>query len=192
MYWVSSERALTERVPHRPVWALRTLNAADRCCATVCAAGKKEALKEKDQQLNCIEVSAHRCEQCNYTAERQGNECKELGHVTKVIPKMKKRGFQCGKCKNHTTELNARWPKKACSKCGGTDWKDAGIRKGTSDAPTAASEFKPRGEEHGKFRNSAPARAGLQVAEGDGNSGRQQQQQAGSNPNAFATSMPEV
>ena len=162
----------------------------ERLGAKLDVLAKKEALKEKDQQLTCIEVSAHRCEICKYTAERQGKECKELGHSTKVIQKMKKRGFACGKCKHHTTELNARWPKSACTKCGADDWKDAGIRKAASDAPTAASEFKPRGEEHGKFRNSAPQRAGLQVAESDGNSQRQQQPAA--NPNAFAKSLPEL
>ena len=47
----------------------------ERLGAKLDVLAKKEALKEKDQQLTCIEVSAHRCEICKYTAERQGKEC---------------------------------------------------------------------------------------------------------------------
>ena len=118
---------------------------------------KKDALDQKASQATVVEVTAHRCEQCNYLAEYQGSECKALGHRTTLIPKTKKRGFKCAKCGNHTTALNKRWPSEACSRCkdpkGG--WKDAGVRREKSSAPAPASEFLARGVEHGRFRNSS-------------------------------------
>ena len=118
---------------------------------------KKDALSEKVQQVKCIEVTAHRCELCDYLAERVGAECKAAGHQTKQI-KLKKRGFSCAKCGNHITVLNQRRPKDACSKCHANKWEDAGLRR-ESSAPTPASGFLPRGEELGKFRGSAPTAA---------------------------------
>ena len=118
---------------------------------------KKDALSEKVQQVNCMEVTAHRCELCGYLAERVGAECKAAGHQTQRM-KLKKRGFSCAKCRNHITVLNQRWPKEACSKCHANQWKDAALRR-ESSAPTPASGFLPRGEELGKFRGSAPQQA---------------------------------
>ena len=116
---------------------------------------KKDALSEKMQQATCIEVNAHRCRQCDYLAERQGSECKAAGHQTERLT-VKKRGFRCAKCRNHTTAINKRWPLQACGKCGSTEFKDASVVRERNAAPDPANEFLARGEEHGKFRNSAP------------------------------------
>lgn len=56
----------------------------------------------------------------------------------------------------HVSIINKRLPDGPCRKCGSTgEWKDAGAKR-CSAAPTPAADFLPRGEEHGRFRNSAP------------------------------------
>jgi hypothetical protein len=148
---------------------------------------KKDALSEKAQQATCLDIKAHRCDQCDYLAERQGAECKAAGHQTRRVP-CKKRGFSCAKCRHHTTALNQRWPTQPCAKCGGTNWKDAGMRR-ESAAPVLSSEFQPRGEEHGKFRNSAPQPQRLdEPGTAHVSSGRE----ASSCGNAWQTALPEA
>ena len=102
-----------------------------------------------------IEVTAYKCHQCGYFAEKARRECRELGHQLQGV-KVKKRFFSCRRCKEHTSALNRRLPDGACRKCGSTDWKEAGLKRSTA-APPPSAEFLPRGEEVGKFRNSVPA-----------------------------------
>ena len=107
------------------------------------------------QLVTSKKVNAVKCHQCGYLAERLHSVCREEGHRTSSMP-MTKRWFSCSKCKQHVSVLNKRFPDKACDRCGETSWKTAGMKRSTS-APDAAAAFLPRGEEHGKFRGSAPA-----------------------------------
>ncbi len=78
------------------------------------------------------------CAACNYTAFTQSDLCKSAGHSARVI-RVKKRFFECKKCKNRTISLD-RYPKSACSNCGESNkWHRVGMareRKG----PTLESE----------------------------------------------------
>ena len=79
--------------------------------------------------------------------------CREKGHTIKKVP-CKKRWFECGGCKHRTSEINKRFPTSACPKCNQQKWKDAAATR-EKTAATPAQEFQPRGEEHGRFLNSA-------------------------------------
>ena len=87
---------------------------------------KRDELTTKMESRTCIEVTAQRCMQCEYLQIRALPECKERGHDLRAI-KVKQRGFSCSKCKQHTTALNKRMP-DARTKCGGTAWREAGVR----------------------------------------------------------------
>ena len=113
---------------------------------------KKDLAHEKSLQLTSVDITAFNCMQCRYTAERALPECREKGHTIKKVP-CKKRWFECGGCKHRTSEINKRFPTSACPKCNQQKWKDAAATREKA-AATPAQEFKPRGEEHGRFLNS--------------------------------------
>ena len=120
---------------------------------------KRDELTTKMESRTCIDVTAQRCMQCEYLQIRALPECKERGHDLRAI-KVKQRGFSCTKCKQHTTVLNKRMP-DACTKCGGTAWKEAGVRGAAKVAAAPSEDFLPRGEEVGRFRNSEPSRSAM-------------------------------
>ena len=108
------------------------------------------------QRVTSMKVTAYKCHQCGYLAERALPTCREQGHSLTALP-LTKRWFSCTACKSHVSVLNKRFPDAPCRKCGGMAWKEAGMKRDSS-APAPSSEFLPRGEEVGKFRNSsAPA-----------------------------------
>ena len=107
------------------------------------------------QAIHVIDVIAYKCHTCDYFAEKARRECRELGHNIASM-KVKKRFYCCSKCKEHVSVLNRKLPDGPCKKCGSVDsWKEAGLKRSNA-APSASAEFMPRGEELGKFRNSAP------------------------------------
>jgi hypothetical protein len=145
--------------------------------------GKRDDLTEKAQSRACIDVTAHRCAQCDYFALRARPECKERGHDVRAI-KVKQRGFTCEKCKQHATVLNKRVP-DACAKCGANSWKPAGIRAEKASR-TTADEFLPRGEEVGRFRNSDAPRPAMATISSSAEVARPQ----GANPNLWQAHLP--
>ena len=130
-------------------------------------------------------MTAHRCTTCDYFALRPRPECKEQGHDVREV-KTKQRGFKCKQCKQHTTVLMKRLP-DACTKCGSnSSWAEAGIRAERS-APLPSEEFMPRGEEHGRFRNSAPERTAERPAMASVSSAARA---APANPNIWQATLP--
>jgi minichromosome maintenance protein 10 len=98
---------------------------------------KKEAMEEKMVNTKEMETRAVTCKACNYTDYKQSGLCRDKGHRIKLI-KVKKRFFECKRCKNRTTALD-RYPKMSCANCGESAWARVGMmreRKG----PTLDSE----------------------------------------------------
>jgi hypothetical protein len=151
---------------------------------------KKDELTEKAGRAKVIEVTAWQCRTCKYgPVERMDPKCKAEGHDLKRHT-LKKRGFVCGGCKRHTTVLNKRMP-GPCDKCHRDDkWKEAGIRP-ERRAPDPASEFLARGEEHGRFRNSAPQPLPLSYMS-HGGASADAPSRAQHNPNLWQATLPEM
>ena len=138
--------------------------------------------------MTCVEVTATKCNNCGYFAERVRPECREAGHLLTPFPRVKKRFFSCATCKERTTVLNKRQPDSACTKCHQFNWKEAGMKRDAS-APPPASEFLPRGEEVGKFRNQSAPPASNPSAAGGGPPTAAHPGQS-QHTNAFASRLP--
>lgn len=63
-----------------------------------------------------IQATVFTCKQCNYTAFKVKDECKQQNHNIVTI-KTKKRFFKCKKCGNRTTSIH-KLPTEACKNCG--------------------------------------------------------------------------
>ena len=74
--------------------------------------------------------------------------CREAGHDV-IECKVKKRFFRCNHCKEQATTLGAMMPRKACGKCGRSEWVRSGMLREDLTKKTEEREImRPRGEEH--------------------------------------------
>jgi hypothetical protein len=151
---------------------------------------KKDALAEKAYQCTSMEVTGYKCRVCNNPIlDRFPKECKEQSHQI-VSQKVTKRWFACRGCTNHISVVNKRLPDGPCAKCHKHAWEPSGPRKAAAMV-TPAAEFQPRGEEHGKFRNSAGG-ASIMAAHKAKPGSEQGSQAGGAYHNAFASSLPQA
>ncbi len=88
---------------------------------------KKEAMEEKMAGTMELETKAVSCRECNYTSYAQSELCRERGHRIKRITATKK-FFECKDCKKRTVSLD-KYPKTACTKCGGSSWARTGMMR---------------------------------------------------------------
>ena len=75
-----------------------------------------------------IESKVISCSACNYTSFSQSEYCRNMGHNVKRLT-VKKRFFECKKCKNRTITLGNKYPKMSCNKCGESSWERVGMMR---------------------------------------------------------------
>ena len=93
-----------------------------------------------------IEAKVISCSACNYTSYIQSELCRNMGHnVSRLV--VKKRFFECKKCKNRTTSLGNKYPKKACEKCGESSWERTGMMKEKNGLILESEKLLIRGQE---------------------------------------------
>jgi len=107
-----------------------------------------------------IETSAFTCTICNYTATSQSEYCRNSNHLVKKI-KVKRKFFECTKCKNRTTSFD-RLPKTSCSKCGESSWTRTAMIRERKGPLLESEQLSIRGVEQ-KFINGNVSSANLNL-----------------------------
>ncbi|OWF36082.1 protein MCM10 homolog [Mizuhopecten yessoensis] len=77
---------------------------------------KKEKYEDKMSSIMEMKCKVFTCVQCNYTAFKPGDSCKENGHTIKTV-ETKKRFFKCKKCSHRATSIH-KYPTAPCRNCG--------------------------------------------------------------------------
>ncbi|KAG8005804.1 Protein MCM10-like protein, partial [Nibea albiflora] len=113
---------------------------------------KKEQMEEKMKGIREMKCRAVTCKKCSYTYFKPADRCVEQNHDLRWHDAMK-RFFKCP-CGQRAIALD-RLPNKHCSNCGLFKWERDGMLKEKSGPKIGGELLLPRGEEHGKFLNSA-------------------------------------
>ncbi|TKS91116.1 Protein MCM10 -like protein [Collichthys lucidus] len=113
---------------------------------------KKEQMEEKMKGIREMKCRAVTCKKCSYTYFKPADRCVEQNHDLRWHDAVK-RFFKCP-CGQRSIALD-RLPNKHCSNCGLFKWERDGMLKEKSGPKIGGELLLPRGEEHGKFLNSA-------------------------------------
>lgn len=113
---------------------------------------KKEQMEEKMKGIREMKCRAVTCKKCSYTYFKPADRCVEQNHDLRWHDAVK-RFFKCP-CGQRAIALD-RLPNKHCSNCGLFKWERDGMLKEKSGPKIGGELLLPRGEEHGKFLNSA-------------------------------------
>ncbi len=89
---------------------------------------KREAMEESMLSTKTVKTRAVSCSACGYTGFSQSDLCKKAGHIVTVLKSAVKSFFECCDCNRRTVSLD-RYPKSACTKCGGSRWRRCGMAK---------------------------------------------------------------
>ena len=93
-----------------------------------------------------IESKVITCSTCNYTSFKQSEHCYNMGHNVKRIT-VKRRFFECKKCKNRTYTLGDKYPKKSCEKCSESSWERVGMMRERKGPMLDSEKLIIRGQE---------------------------------------------
>ncbi|XP_042191798.1 protein MCM10 homolog isoform X2 [Callorhinchus milii] len=113
---------------------------------------KKEQMEDKMRTIREMECRVVTCKTCKYTHFKPLETCVAENHDYHWHDALK-RFFKCP-CGNRVISLS-RLPSKSCRKCGLFKWERDGMMKERKGPKIGGELLLPRGEEHGKFINSA-------------------------------------
>ncbi|XP_077399943.1 protein MCM10 homolog isoform X2 [Vanacampus margaritifer] len=113
---------------------------------------KKEQMEEKMKGIREMKCRAVSCKKCDYTYFKPADRCVGENHPLHWHDAVK-RFFKCP-CGQRAIALD-RLPHKHCSNCGLFKWQRDGMLKEKTGPKIGGELLKPRGEEHGRFLNSA-------------------------------------
>ncbi|XP_060069195.1 protein MCM10 homolog [Ylistrum balloti] len=77
---------------------------------------KKEKYEDKMSSIMEMKCKVFTCVQCNYTAFKPADSCKQNGHSVKTV-EATKRFFKCKKCSNRAISIH-KYPTEPCRNCG--------------------------------------------------------------------------
>lgn len=105
---------------------------------------KKEKYEDKMAATMEMKCRVFTCVQCQYTAFKPGNGCKENRHTIKTV-EATKRFFQCKKCKQRTTTIH-KFPTEPCRNCGMQNFERTSMHQ-ERQTKTPSEELCIRGNE---------------------------------------------
>lgn len=106
---------------------------------------KKERLEDKMAATMEVNATVFTCKQCNYTAFKVKDECKQQNH-TIVKVQTKKRFFKCKKCGNRTTSIH-KLPSQPCKNCGEDNFERVSMLQERKGPKLPHEELCIRGDE---------------------------------------------